>query len=518
MRITTARGRLLGLIAILVVLLAADAAVAAFAVRSRDHAVQSAQRLQHVGADARSLGTALVDQETGERGYLITGQESFLQPYRQGQREAAALFARLHRDLQGSSALDAQLAQVERAVARWTADAAVPEIQAVRAGDATRARALVLAGTGKERFDALRADLDRFQRALDASVTEANNDATGTVGTITITVIASFVLALGVLAVSSMLLRAWVFRPLGQINDAVEQVASGSVEHSVPAPSPDEFARLGANVDRMRIRMIADAFEAIRARQALAEGDLAAVTLADELRAEPVETPPGIVVAARLVPAEGLLAGDWYEVMRLGDERLAVVVVDVVGHGTVAAMTALRAKQLLSIALRDLADPADGITWVAERLRTHGDVFLSCLVVVLDLGTATCRYANAGHPAAVLLDGRDRTLLAATGPIVSHMIDGRWSSRTEPLGGESNLVAYSDGLVEARNGDGEFYGLERVLAHVESAAEPGEAVDDCLADVATFHGGPPRDDVTLVVVRTDVRATLGWGHVDVRDT
>ena len=66
------------------------------------------------------------------------------------------------------------------------------------------------------------------------------------------------------------------------------------------------------------------------------------MTLRDDLAPAEVELPPGVQLAGRFRPAKGLVAGDWYDVARLSDDRMALALIDVSGHGAEVATFALR--------------------------------------------------------------------------------------------------------------------------------------------------------------------------------
>jgi serine phosphatase RsbU (regulator of sigma subunit) len=135
--------------------------------------------------------------------------------------------------------------------------------------------------------------------------------------------------------------------------------------------------------------------------------------------------------------------------------------------------------------------------------------FASCVVVVVDPDSGTITYANAGHPAPLVLR-RDAGVvrvvgeLEATGPLLSWLhldTPGAWTTRTASLAPGSLLVVYTDGLVEARpSGTTDELGVEGVLAALQELDEltPQTLVDEALDVARRWSGGRARDDVTLV--------------------
>ena len=139
-----------------------------------------------------------------------------------------------------------------------------------------------------------------------------------------------------------------------------------------------------------------------------------------------------------------------------------MLVVDISGHGAVAGILALRCKELLRSALALGADPGDALGSTADQLGSLGDeTFLSALVVVIDVRDGSIRYANAGHPPALVCHRDGSTVpLPPTGPIVGPF-DGSGRPATRGLGPGENLAVYTDGIIEARF-EGEMFGPERL--------------------------------------------------------
>jgi hypothetical protein len=112
---------------------------------------------------ADRLARAYVDEETGQRGYLLTGDPAFLQPYRAGRADAVTLEAELKTRLAGDQLARQPLAEVVEAEYTWRTDAAEPEI-AARGQDALpSSELLATARNGKRLFDALRVQLELLQ-------------------------------------------------------------------------------------------------------------------------------------------------------------------------------------------------------------------------------------------------------------------------------------------------------------------------------------------------------------------
>jgi GAF domain-containing protein/polyisoprenoid-binding protein YceI len=223
----------------------------------------------------------------------------------------------------------------------------------------------------------------------------------------------------------------------------------------------------------------------------------------------PVTVPPaqGLRMATRYLPSERELkaGGDWYDVIPLPHGGSALVVGDVSGHGIEAAslMSALRAALRAYFLLG--SSPAE----VLERLSDFVDHFspeqmATVFVVVFDPAEEHVRFANAGHPAALVLSGDSVQPLVGAGgpgPPAGSQRGVSYSDHeaTFPVG--AALVLYSDGLVERRTEPLDV-GLERLVAAAAKVAQddPEELSDALVAEM--LAGVQLADDVaTLVAIR-----------------
>jgi len=118
---------------------------------------------------------AYIDEETSQRGYLLTGDPVFRQPYHAGRIHAVALQARLRTLLAEDPQAQRILAQVIAAHQRWLTRAAEPQIAARQRGPIPAAALLPLALTGKRQFDKLRVQLARLQARTTALTTSQLN-------------------------------------------------------------------------------------------------------------------------------------------------------------------------------------------------------------------------------------------------------------------------------------------------------------------------------------------------------
>ncbi|MEW9265932.1 SpoIIE family protein phosphatase [Kineococcus endophyticus] len=309
------------------------------------------------------------------------------------------------------------------------------------------------------------------------------------------------------------LVRRWVLHPLGSLSAQLLEAAGGELQKPITLPGPPELAAVAASAETMRRRILDELADAVSAREALQQGQPLVAEVRDQLTAHDLPVVPGWSSAAALRPAEGLLAGDWYDVLPLADGRFAVVVADVSGHGARAGIVAIQLKRLLEAALHLAPEPDLALAMAARVFADEAERFASCVVVVVDPDSGTVSYANAGHPAPVVLRTDEEsggvrvvTELDATGPLLSWLhldVPGAWQTRTTSLAPGSVLVVYTDGLTEARpTGSTDELGIAGVLHALGRLPEltPQALVDEALDVARRFSGGRARDDVTLVAL------------------
>lgn len=253
----------------------------------------------------------------------------------------------------------------------------------------------------------------------------------------------------------------------------------------------------------MRQRILADLNGARRAAEALRQHAPAVAALRRYLVPSALPTTRGVDVAVRLVAAEGLLAGDWYDVITLSDQRWRINIVDVAGHGPDAGVLALRTKTFLEAAYALELDMGATLGWLGDRLGDTGDQFLTAHVIEIDVANGTLHYASAGHPPMLLRPPEGPPVdLLPTGPLLGPL-PGDWSTVTCSYETGALLVAYTDGLTEARNPAGEQYGIERLSAVIEAhRTRTADDIASATTDAVNEFAGPDtQDDITLVVIR-----------------
>ncbi|MBD3368459.1 MAG: SpoIIE family protein phosphatase [Candidatus Eisenbacteria bacterium] len=225
----------------------------------------------------------------------------------------------------------------------------------------------------------------------------------------------------------------------------------------------------------------------------------------------------GLDIYGFSVPARHV-GGDCYDIIDLGDGRLAFTIGDVSGKGTPAALLMANVQA----AVRALADsgarPSDLIRRVNRIVHgyTKESVFITFFYGVLDSGTGECLYVNAGHnPPCVMRAGGDREHLTEGGLVVGAMPGTTYDEGRCRLGPGDEVVLYTDGITEATNPADEMFGEERLMELLDinrslSAREIEERVYSSLRDFT--EGAPQSDDLTMVIIK--LASGIGTSEAD----
>lgn len=216
--------------------------------------------------------------------------------------------------------------------------------------------------------------------------------------------------------------------------------------------------------------------------------------------------PDGFQLAAHLQQCS-MVGGDVYDIVRLDNERTAIMIGDAVGHGIGAAI--LMSHVLASFRTQRYQtafDPQSVASIISRLLFHHSDSsrFITAFLGVLESGSGQLRYVNAGHnsPIVVRVNGSIERL-DATGIPVGVLGNSQWTEKTVRLDSGDRLFLFTDGLIETCQAE-DFFGEERLIRVLSSAPnDTPEQTIKLVKDAIQMFAGDSlnEDDTTMIAIK-----------------
>lgn len=207
------------------------------------------------------------------------------------------------------------------------------------------------------------------------------------------------------------------------------------------------------------------------------------------------------------------VAGDFYDAFILSDGNLTFLVADVCGKGIGAAlyMTLFRSLIRASSNASDSLTPAQRLgysvsltnNYVAE---THesANMFATIFIGILEPRTGKLSYINGGNEPALIIgkDGKVHTELSPTAPVIGAISGTKFTAKETTLSDDDLLIAFTDGIPDTLNSNGEFFGKEKMLEILKSNTKPTDFVNKMEETLQTFIGSAEQfDDITLLAIK-----------------
>ncbi len=298
---------------------------------------------------------------------------------------------------------------------------------------------------------------------------------------------------------------------LGDIRDKIQAFTVGGVDYvTKPFQFQEVLARVETHLALRRLqKQLQDANQQLQDANNKMARELA---LAGEIQASflPRDLPlvPGWQLAVSLRPSREM-SGDFYDVERLPNGRLGILIGDVVDKGAGAALfMALSWTLIRTYAKEYPAQPELVFSAVNRRILedTAAHQFVTVFYGVLEPSTGELAYANAGHCPALLVHAQEHGAMQAlynTGLPLGIYHDATWGQRVVQLAPGDVLVLYTDGITEAQDAQESFFEQDRLRESLIANREhPAETIRDAiLRAVDKFvRDAPQSDDIALAVV------------------
>ena len=362
-------------------------------------------------------------------------------------------------------------------------------------------------------IEALGADLRRVQ---DRIVSQTEDDVSSRTAQTVVTLLLVTLGALLVGTVLAVVLPRRLTANLLKLVDAARAIGRGDFDQRIEVRSGDEveelaqrFAEMQAGLQRLRQLAAQDR-----------ELEIAGTIQRKMIQRDIPQTP-----GAQLLPVQklaNLVGGDWYDV-DARESRLVVAVGDASGKGIGAALMATVALSTIRVERRLGAPPKRIVERTNQALReaTEPESFTTLVYATVDLDTGQARWLNMGHPSPFLVrrDGADG---AAGGFFVDGPRNKVLGWFEEPGAAETvvhlypgdRLVFYTDGFIEAKDGEGQEFGEARLAETLTKAPEGGleELGDELVRQVERHAAGKLEDDLTMLIVEYQGAPTSSSGE------
>lgn len=322
---------------------------------------------------------------------------------------------------------------------------------------------------------------------------------------------ALFLVIQGAALVMGGVLAKSITSAVHELFEGTERVQRGDFTHRIRIDSRDQLGELADSFNRMS-SSIEHLLHVQREKQRLDDE----LRIAREIQKSllPIRPPTiaGLDIADLCEPAREV-GGDYYDFFQLGPRQLGLLVADVSGKGTSAALYTAELKGIMLALSHNQPSPRQLLIEVNRLLAEHLDnrSFITMTYAVVDLDARTLTFARAGHtPLMLVSNGRAESLipegmvLGLRLPGATRRFDDLLVEQQRPIADGDVLVLYTDGITEAMDAAGDLFGepaLTRVVTaqHTLDAAGIRERV---LRDVRAFVGdAEPHDDMTMVIVK-----------------
>ncbi len=284
----------------------------------------------------------------------------------------------------------------------------------------------------------------------------------------------------------------------------------GDFSHRIIVRSKDQLGDLAQSFNSMS-QGIEDLLEQQGEKERMEEDLRVARNIQMSLLPQEYVEVEGLKIAAVCLPANEM-GGDYYDLLPLSGDRLGVLIADVSGKGTSAALYMAELKGLILSLSRNHDSPGALLTELNEILAPNLDrrSFVTMTYAIIDSRKRTLRVARAGHNPLIHFDGRTGLTHLLSPPGLALGFDSGDTFKAVireielPLVHGDTFLFFTDGISEAMNGSSELFGEGRLAAILKDAntLSSDDLKERILHEVRVFAAGEsPHDDMTLVIVK-----------------
>ncbi len=370
-----------------------------------------------------------------------------------------------------------------------------------------------------------------YRRLSDAQKITTNTGTTlGVAFFLILLVIAGLFLIIEIVALSmGLALARSITSAVHELFMGTERVRHGDFSHRINVQSNDQLGELAGSFNQMTGSIEGLLQTAAEKKRLEEELRIARAIQMSLLPRGPLDV-PGLGITALCVPAREV-GGDYYDFFQLSKDRLGVLIADVSGKGTSAALYMAELKGLILALSQRYQSPRELLIEVNRIISEHLDSrsFITITYAVIDLQAGVMTFCRAGHTPLIFLGGPSSRapsarVLTPSGMVLGLRIDGAAEKFAELLHEErvdlspgDVIVLYTDGITEAMNPESDLFGESRLIRIVEEHGhlESSELRERIMREVEAFVGtADQHDDMTMILLKVD-RAFESAGRIAV---
>jgi sigma-B regulation protein RsbU (phosphoserine phosphatase) len=297
-----------------------------------------------------------------------------------------------------------------------------------------------------------------------------------------------------------------------------ERVRQGDFTHRIEISTKDQLGELADSFNQMT-GSIEGLLQTAAEKKRLEEELRIARQIQMSLLPRGQLSVPGLGITALCVPAREV-GGDYYDFFPLSQDRLGILIADVSGKGTSAALYMAELKGLVLALSHRHTSPRELLIEVNRIISEHLDSrsFITMSYAVIDLQRGVMTYCRAGHTPLIFLAGPSEDppaarILTPSGMVLGLRIDGAAEKFAElleeeriDLGAGDVIVFYTDGISEAMNTESDLFGEARLSRLVEEHGhlDSSELRERILREIEAFVGSADQhDDMTMILMKVE---------------
>lgn len=297
-----------------------------------------------------------------------------------------------------------------------------------------------------------------------------------------------------------------------------ERVRHGDFAHRINISTKDQLGELAQSFNQMTASIEGLLQTAAEKKRLEEELRIARQIQMSLLPRGPLDV-PGLAITALCVPAREV-GGDYYDFFPLSNDRLGVLIADVSGKGTSAALYMAELKGVVLALSQTYDSPRDLLIHVNRIISDNLDSrsFITVTYAVIDTRQGVMTYCRAGHTSLIYLPSTAASaqvaqVLTPSGMVLGLRIDGAAEKFAElleedriDLASGDVIVLYTDGITEAMNTESDLFGEPRLSRIVEEHGhlESGELRERILREIESFVGGADQhDDMTMILLKVE---------------